>query len=358
MLDCLSLAERGAGYVSPNPLVGAVVVKDGSVVGRGYHRRFGGPHAEIHALRQAGSRARGATLYVNLEPCCHHGKTPPCTDAIIKAGIKRVVVGMTDPNPLVNGKAVRLLRRSGIRVSTGTLRYECARLNEAFVTFITRDRPFVAVKIAQSLDGRINDGLGHHRWISNERSRKIVHALRARYDAVLVGANTIRTDNPRLTVRAVKGRDPYRVVIDGRMTTPLSARVYSDRNRQRTFLFVSGKASRTRKNALSVLRRRGVNIRELGSAGNYIVNLKSVLRQLHRNNVSSVLVEGGGQTFRNFVDAGLVDKFIIFVSPKVLRKGQSVWDRNGDRTIRRLRFRDVSAWNIQGDVMMEMYVRR
>jgi len=358
MLECLSLAERGAGYVSPNPLVGAIVVKNGTIVGRGYHRRFGGPHAEIHALRQAGDRARGATLFVNLEPCCHSGKTPPCTDAIIRAGAKRVVIGIRDPNPLVNGKAISLLRRSGIQVKTGILAPECRKLNESFITFITSGRPFVALKIAQTLDARIEDGSGRPRRISNEQSRRIVHALRARYDAVLVGANTIRVDDPQLTVRTIKGRDPYRVILDGNMSSPLSARVYRDNNRDRTILFVSRNAARKKRSSVSALRGRGVDVRALEASKGHLLKLESVLQELRRNNVASILVEGGGHTFRSFLKERLVDKIIVFVSPKLFGKGQSVWDRVDARTIRHLILRDVSTWNIGGDVMVESYIGR
>jgi diaminohydroxyphosphoribosylaminopyrimidine deaminase/5-amino-6-(5-phosphoribosylamino)uracil reductase len=204
MLECLSLADKGGGYVSPNPLVGALVVKNGRVIGRGYHAFFGGPHAEVNAIRKCSGSPRGATLVANLEPCNHQGKTGPCTALIIKAGISRVVVGLPDPNPQVRGKGIAALRRAGIRVDVGVMREACEKINERFTKFITQNIPFVAMKVAQALDGRIGGGPGDPRWITTLASRKIVHHLRSRYDAVLVGAGTVLADNPSLTVRQAK----------------------------------------------------------------------------------------------------------------------------------------------------------
>src|SRR5437660_11091013 len=211
MLECLSLAARGAGHVSPNPLVGCVIVKRGRVIGRGFHRRFGSPHAEVNAIRSAHEPVRGATLYVNLEPCHIYGKTPPCTDLIIESGIAHVVVGMKDPNPRMKGRGIRNLRRAGIRVTMGILERECRRINEFFARFITTGLPFVTLKIAQSLDGKI--GGSKVGWITGRASGKLVHMLRSRHDAVLVGAGTVVKDNPRLTVRHIRGRNPVRIVL-------------------------------------------------------------------------------------------------------------------------------------------------
>src|SRR5258706_309746 len=203
MLECLALARRGAGSVSPNPMVGCVIVKKGIVIGRGYHRRFGGPHAEVNAIRSSAAPVRGSTLYVNLEPCNHQGKTPPCTELIIRSKIARVVVGTTDPNPLVSGGGIRRLRRAGVKVSVGLLEEECLRLNEFFFKYITTRLPFVTLKVAQTLDGKIAAPKSFPRWITGRQSRRHVHTLRSQYDAVMVGAGTVLADNPRLTVRNV-----------------------------------------------------------------------------------------------------------------------------------------------------------
>jgi diaminohydroxyphosphoribosylaminopyrimidine deaminase/5-amino-6-(5-phosphoribosylamino)uracil reductase len=354
MLECLSLAEKGAGYVSPNPMVGAVLVKNGKVVGRGHHRRFGGPHAEVYALRQAGKNSRGGTLYVNLEPCCHYGKTPPCTDLIIQSGVKRVVVGMKDPNPLVNGKGIRILRSKGIKVDVGILQEDCRKLNEVFEKYVTTGLPFVTLKIAQTLDGKIADANGHSRWITNVHSRKLVHALRARYDAVLVGANTVRKDDPRLTVRFVKGRNPYRVVLDGNLSLSLRAKVFNDSNRNKTLLFAGVQVAHKKANFLGQLSRKGVRTILLESLNNKFLEIHSVLRILSRENVSSVLVEGGARTYAQFIEAGLVDKYIVFIAPKIFGKGLSAFEYlRRDIVERSPNIRATSSWNLRGDIMIE-----
>ncbi|MCD6129075.1 bifunctional diaminohydroxyphosphoribosylaminopyrimidine deaminase/5-amino-6-(5-phosphoribosylamino)uracil reductase RibD, partial [Candidatus Bipolaricaulota bacterium] len=227
MRRALELARLGEGYTRPNPLVGAVVVKDGEVIAEGYHARYGGPHAEMVALSRAGERARGADLYVNLEPCVHWGKTPPCVDRIIAAGIRRVILAARDPNPLVNGKGVDKLRSAGIEVVEGVLREEAEKLNEIFFHWVKTQRPFVALKLAMSLDGKIASRTGKSRWITGEEARKKVHELRRRYAAVLVGVNTVLTDDPQLTVREVEGPQPLRIVLDSRGRIPLSAKVLS-----------------------------------------------------------------------------------------------------------------------------------
>lgn len=359
MLECLSLAEKGAGYVSPNPMVGAVVVKNGTIMGRGYHRRFGGSHAEVLALRQAGHRARGATLYVNLEPCCHYGKTAPCTDLILKSGIKRVVIGLKDPNPLVNGRGIRRLQSGKVEVVLNILEHECKKLNEVFTKFITSGLPFVVLKIAQTLDGKIADAKGHSHWITDEFSRKIVHALRARYDAVLVGANTIIKDNPQLTVRVAKGRNPYRVILDGNFSVPLSSKVFQDKQKHRTFLFVSNTVAKRKKIHLTNLRNQGVRINALSRTKKGMLDIRQVLGVLADNNISSVLVEGGAHTYAEFIKARAVDKLVVFIAPKILGDGLSAFQYLGMRDLRRaLHFSNFSSWNLKGDMMVEAYLQK
>lgn len=359
MLECLSLAEKGAGSVSPNPMVGAVVVKDGKIVGRGYHKKFGEPHAEVFAIRQAEHRARGATLYVNLEPCCTYGKTPPCTDLILKSGIKRVVIGMKDPNVRVNGRGIRKLRQSNIKVRVGILENESKRLNESFIKFITTGMPYVILKIAQTLDGKIADAKGRSRWITGERSGKIVHALRARYDAVLVGANTISKDNPKLTVREAKGRNPYRVVIDGNLSSPLSSHIFRDRERGRTFLFVSTLTARRERRHITKLEKGGIHIQVLDGTKSNMLDIHHVLKILAQNNIASILVEGGARIYAEFLKAGAVDKLITFVAPKAIGDGLSAFQYVEKRDLdNALIFSDISSWNLDGDLMMEAYLQK
>lgn len=358
MLECLTLAEKGAGYVSPNPMVGAIVVKDGKIVGRGFHKRFGGPHAEVSAIRQAKNFAKGGTLYVNLECCCHYGKTPPCTDAIIQSGVKRVVVGMKDPNPLVRGKGIRRLKAANIEVELGVLRRECEKMNEVFSKFITTGQPFVTLKIAQTFDGRIADSEGNSRWITNHHSRRIVHALRARYDAVLVGANTISMDNPLLTVRAIHGRNPYRVIVDGNFSSPPSSRVFIDKDKHLTFLFTSRATARKEKKQISKLQRSGIRVYPMSPRNGSTLDIHQILAVLAESNISSVLVEGGARTYAEFVRANAVDKMIIFLAPKVFGDGLSAFQYLKEIELAKaLQFSRTSSWNLGGDLMIEAYLR-
>lgn len=354
MLECLALAEKGAGYVSPNPMVGAVVVKNGEVVGRGYHRRFGGPHAEVYAIRQGGNKNKGATLYVNLEPCCHYGKTPPCTDLIVRSGIKRVVIGMSDPNPLVHGKSIRILRSRGIRVDVGILKEECRKVNETFIKYITTGLPFVTVKIAQTLDGKIADVRGKSRWITNEYSRAIVHALRARYDAVLVGANTVTNDNPRLTVRFVKGRNPTRIVLDGSLTVSPHAGIFNDKHRSRTILFTSENSAVRKTARLNRISQKGVRVIVVKGKRN-LLNIHTVLRILARHSISSVLIEGGATTYGQFVRTGAVDKYVVFIAPKSIGRGLSAYEYFPRGLNQKPLMHNLSSWNLHGDIMFEAY---
>ncbi len=309
--EALRLAERGLGRTSPNPAVGAVVVRGGRIVGRGFHRRAGGPHAEVFALREAKQRARGATLYVTLEPCSHFGRTPPCADALIQAGIARVVIGAPDPNPQVAGRGLARLRRAGIAVETGVLVAECRALNVDFEKYITTGLPWVVLKLAATLDGRIATASGDSKWITGPEARRKVHELRNRLDAVLVGSETVIHDDPELTCRIRGGRDPLRVVLDGRLRVKPSARVFRDRpetTRLYTLDDASAKATR--------LHRRGVVVRRGG--GDRPGALTRVLRDLASAGVKSVLVEGGGTVAARALREGLVDRLMVFVAPKMI----------------------------------------
>jgi len=353
MGEVLNLARKGAGSVSPNPLVGCVVVKNNRIIGRGYHRYFGGPHAEVYAIRSAGKRIRGSTLYVNMEPCNHYGKTPPCTNLIIKKGIKRVVVGLRDPNPIVSGKGIAQLRKAHIQVDVGILQHECEKLNEMFTTFITHRRPFVTLKIAQTLDGKISLPHARSRWITNDTSRHIVHALRSVYDAVLVGAGTVRIDNPKLTVRHVRGRNPVRVVLDGPLSVNVKSSVFS--RSAKTILFISERAAREKYGKVRLLRKKGVEVIAVAAHKTSDIPLKKILKLLAGRGIASVMVEGGAEVFQKFIKAKLVDKLLIFIAPIIAGEGTNVVAAGHGNPNQFGRFKDVKTWNLDGDILIEAY---
>ena len=308
------LARRAAGRTSPNPMVGAVLVRDGKIVGRGYHHFAGAPHGEINALRQAGSKANGATLYITLEPCSHQGRTPPCTRAVIAAGVREVVAGVKDPNPLVAGRGFQKLRRAGIKVRFGLCPEECAQLIEAFAKFITQRRPFVTLKLAATLDGKIATASGDSRWISGERSRTLVHRWRDQMDAVLVGIGTVRADDPWLTCRIPNGRNPYRVVLDSRLRIALSARLLRLADAGKTIIATTTEAPIRKIRALEKL---GVVVWQLPS-GNNQVAWQPLLRELASIGVVSVLIEGGAAVAASALKHKIVDKLELFYAPKIV----------------------------------------
>jgi diaminohydroxyphosphoribosylaminopyrimidine deaminase/5-amino-6-(5-phosphoribosylamino)uracil reductase len=309
----LRLGRRGLGRTSPNPPVGAVVVRGRRVVGSGHHRRAGGPHAEIEALGEAGSRARGATLYVTLEPCNHHGRTPPCTEAVLAAGIRRVVFGVRDPNPHVRGAGARRLRRGGVEVQDGVEAAACRELIGAFARHATSGLPLVTLKLAASLDGRIATRTGASRWISGPAALRFVHRERNRTDAVMVGAGTVITDDPELTCRIRGGRDPLRVVVDGRLRIPLTARVLTNGAARGTLIAtVMSKGS-----TVNALRRLGATVVVLpGKSG--ALSLRRLLRELGRRGVTSVLIEGGSRLAAGALREGVVDRLLLFLAPKLI----------------------------------------
>lgn len=316
MRQALRLARKGLGRTSPNPCVGAVIVKNGRVLASGYHHKAGMPHAEIEALNQLGGKASGATLYVTLEPCNHQGRTPPCTEAILRSGIRTVVVGMTDPNPTVSGGGCRFLEQHGLQVKKGILESECRVLNEAFVTFVTLGRPFVTVKSALTLDGWAATATGDARWVTNERSRRFVHTLRDRVDAVLVGVGTILADNPLLTARIQRGRskDPVRIVVDTNLRTPSHAKVLYHESRADTVIAVGNHVAAER---LERLRRPGVRPLVCPTKEGRI-DLVALLDILGEQSITSLLVEGGAGILGSLIREKLVDKFLIFKAPKIL----------------------------------------
>jgi diaminohydroxyphosphoribosylaminopyrimidine deaminase / 5-amino-6-(5-phosphoribosylamino)uracil reductase len=312
MARALQLASQGEGWVNPNPLVGAVVVQGSKIVGQGYHARFGGPHAEVMALEEAGEAARGATLYVTLEPCCHHGKTPPCTDRILEAGVRRVVYAMDDPNPKVCGQGAATLRTAGIDVRSGLLREAAEQQNEIFRTYITQQRPFIHLKLAVSLDGRIATRTGDSKWITGEAARLRAHELRRRHAAILVGVHTARCDDPRLDVRHVPGPSPRPVVLDPAGETPLSSKLLGGGRRPVVV------TDTMRPDKEETLTSRGVDVWRVETSTAGCFRLDLLLRRMHREGIDSVLVEGGGETAASFIEAGLVDRVTLFLAPRIL----------------------------------------
>ena len=318
MRQAIRLALRGKGRVSPNPMVGAVLVKHGRVLARGFHRKFGDPHAEVDCLRRVDGDLRDSTLYVNLEPCSHLGKTPPCVDLLLSRGVGTVVAAMKDPNPLVAGRGLEKLRRGGVHISVGVLEEEALALNYVFTKHITTRRPYIHVKIAQSRDGRISGG--HTRWISSLQSRRRVHVLRAEFDAVLVGAGTVRVDNPSLSVRAVKGRDPDVVILDGALSLSPRRTVFAPTGSRRVFLFTTKSALRGKSATAREFAARGTTVIALQANGGRL-GLHQVMRELYKRNVASVLVEGGAHVFTQFLAERLVDELTLFVSPNFFGNG-------------------------------------
>lgn len=317
MREAIRLERKACGRTRPNPQVGAVVVKGGQIVGSGYHKRAGLPHAEIEALKEAGKLARGAELYVTLEPCVHFGRTPPCVDSIIESGIKKVYVGTLDPNPVVHKKGVKKLRAAGVDVEYGILEGECRNLNEGYNVCISRSRPHVTLKIAATLDGNIADFNFRSKWITSESSRRFVHRLRAASDAVLVGINTVLFDDPLLTARdarAPKGQ-PLRVVLDERLRIPKNAKILG--GEAKTLLVTSKQRIDARKE--TKLKELAEIVRLKASGG--LIDLNALLSELARRDVQSLLVEGGATVFSSFIKGGLWDRIYLFIAPVILGEG-------------------------------------
>jgi diaminohydroxyphosphoribosylaminopyrimidine deaminase/5-amino-6-(5-phosphoribosylamino)uracil reductase len=339
MGQAMRLAEQGRGATRPNPVVGAVLVKGGKVMARGFHRRAGLPHAEIEALAQLGMRAPGATLYVTLEPCCHHGRTGPCTKKILDSGIRRVVVGCCDENPLVSGRGIAILRRVGLRVEAGCLKDECRRQNRAFFSWIKNKRPWVTMKIASTLDGCIGDRreklrAGLERWITGRRAREAAHALRAQHDAILVGVGTILADDPRLTVR-LTGQTakpgPLRIVLDSHLRTPPTAAILGEA-RAKAPLIVAAKPGKADRGLISRQRKleaAGAEVWFAPASRDGRPMLSSLLRYLAERKLQSLLVEGGSQIHGAFVAAGLVDSVALFLAPRLVGSGVPVVEGRG-----------------------------
>jgi diaminohydroxyphosphoribosylaminopyrimidine deaminase/5-amino-6-(5-phosphoribosylamino)uracil reductase len=313
MARALELAERGRGHVEPNPLVGAVVVREGQVVGEGWHQRFGGPHAEVHALAAAGTAACGSTLYVTLEPCCHHGKTPPCTEAVLAAGIGRVVAAMKDPFPQVAGKGAEQLRAANVAVVFGIGEEAARRLNAPYLKLLATGQPYVHLKWAMTLDGKIATRTGDSRWISNEASRRLVHELRGRVDAVVVGIGTVLADNPQLTARPCGPRTAVRVVLDSRGRLPATSLLAQTARSIPTVVAATEAISPER---AAVLEECGCGVLRLPATTGR-PGVQALLAELGRRRMTNILVEGGSAVLGSFLDAGALDEVHVFLSPRL-----------------------------------------
>nr|WP_304150655.1 bifunctional diaminohydroxyphosphoribosylaminopyrimidine deaminase/5-amino-6-(5-phosphoribosylamino)uracil reductase RibD [Mitsuokella multacida] len=314
MREALELARNAEGRTSPNPMVGAVIVQGGRIVAAGWHRKAGTPHAEIHALRMAGELAKGATLYVTLEPCSHYGRTGPCAKAVVEAGIKRCVIAMKDPNPLVAGRGIKILEDAGVETVCGVLEEEARRLNEVFLKWVPEKMPFVALKTAMTLDGKIATRTGESQWITNEASRRRVHEYRDRYDSILVGIGTVLHDDPSLTTRLPDGtgKNPVRIIVDSQARTPLTAKVVCD-GQAKTIVAVTEQAPAERCEALEAV---GAEVVRAGKGAH--VDLRALMQMLGQREICSVFVEGGGSVNFSLLQAGLVDKVYAFIAPKII----------------------------------------
>lgn len=321
MQRVLALALRGSGTVSPNPRVGCVIVKNGGIIAEGWHREYGGLHAEADAIRNATEDISGATLYVNVEPCAHYGKQPPCANLIIEHGIRRVVVGMIDPFHQVNGAGVELLKNAGVEITTGVLSEECEWVNRAFTKFVTVRMPYLIAKTAQTIDGCIATARGESHWITGEESRRRVHILRSELDAVLVGKSTALSDNPSLDVRLVPGRNPRRVIFDTTLSLPLDLKLFTDNNRENTLVICNSAVSTSKK--ANILLEAGISIVGVSVGSDGFPDPKEALYDLaNTHKIASVMVEGGGRILSSCFRDNLIDEFHFFVAPVIMGNGK------------------------------------
>lgn len=316
---CFELAKKGIGKVSPNPLVGCVIVKNGRIIGEGWHEEYGKSHAEINAFNNCITSPEGSTLYSNLEPCSHtNKKTPPCVPEIINRKISKVVISNVDPNPDVNGKGLGQLKQHGITVVPGIMEDEGKELNRFYFKYVENKIPFVTIKIAQTLDGKIADSQGKQSWITGDESGKYVHSLRGIYDTVLIGANTVAVDDPLLTVRNTSGRNPVRIVLDGNQSISSTAKILNQQDNENTWIVTSDVVTN---NFKRVLKEKGVKLITLPTSSSNKINLEEVLIEAGKRNISSILVEGGSSIFTQFIDQKLFDELIVLQSPKLFGKG-------------------------------------
>ena len=356
MSRAASLALRARGRTSPNPLVGALVVKNGKVIGSGYHKKAGLAHAEVMAIDSAGPRAKGSTLYVTMEPCAHYGLTPPCVDKIISSGARRVVVGMVDPNPLNNGRGIDILKERGLSVDVGFLEPRLRTLNESFIKYITRRVPFVTVKVGQSLDGKIATKDGNSKWITSDAARKFARKLRSNYDAIMVGVNTVIRDNPYLSPEG-RGSFLSRIVVDSRLSTPACANIFRSPGSVFIATIEPARGQETENRKLLSEKARIIDVKD----NNGQVNLHSLLKKLGNLKITNILVEGGGSLIGSLFDLGLVDKVLFFIAPKIIGGKDSICSVMGKGVLRidkSVRLKDVKIRRIGEDLLVEGHVYR
>ncbi len=347
----IRLARKGIGKTSPNPMVGAVIVANGKIIGQGYHKRCGDHHAEINAINSTKKNIKGSTFYITLEPCSHYGRTPPCVDAVIQENPERVVVGSLDPNPEVNGRGIKILRSKGIKVDVGILETECRQLNEHYFKFVKTGMPYITVKYAQTLDGRIATKSGDSQWISSEASRRYVHHLRGINDGIMVGAGTVAADNPQLTVRHVKGKNPFRIIVDSKLRIPIKSSVLTDINSHLTIIATTSSAPTVK---ITAIKKLGVEVWVARKERDGRVSLRDLLKKLGKREIVSVLVEGGSEVITSLLKANLVDKMIIPIAPKIIGKGlEAIGDLKINKINKAIRFSSFKTMKKGDDIIFE-----
>lgn len=350
MEQAIKLARKGLGFVSPNPMVGSVIVKNNRVIGAGYHARFGGDHAEVAAVKSATEDVAGATMYVTLEPCCFHGKTPPCVNLIIEKKISHVVIGSVDPDPRVNQKGIQILRENGVEVSFSALVNECNQLIEAYSWHRNNCVPFTTIKVAQTLDGQIATQTGHSQWISSPDSRTFAHQLRKEHDAVMVGTGTVIADNPQLNLRHVKGVNPRRIILDSKLRIPVDAHVLKADDIEKSILVTSVEASEKK---LEQLKKIGVEVIKIHSNQDKRLDLKQLWEVLGRKGITSLLVEGGSQLITSLLHQKLANRFIAAIAPLILGQGTPAVGNLGKQKIDdAIHLKNIRKKNIEDDIIL------
>jgi len=359
MMSAIRIAAKGAGRTSPNPMVGALIVKDGVVLGQGYHKRAGEPHAEINAINASGAKARGAELYINLEPCSHFGRTPPCADSVITSGIARVVIAMKDPNPKVAGRGIEKLKRAGIEVEVGILEEKAKKLNEVFIKHVTTGLPFVTMKAAVTLDGCIATRTGESKWITGEASRRHVHRIRARTDAILVGIGTVKRDDPSLTTRLARGRgkSPVRVVLDEALSISPSARVMKGHPGSCLIIATTDKAPTEKIEQL-----KGDNVKIIVyNGGDGLIPLRTLMKDLGSLGIASLIIEGGSEVNASAMNAGIVDKVTMYYAPRIMGGKNSIKVVGGagiDAIADAVELENISIKHFDDDFLVEGYIKK
>lgn len=351
----LNLAEKGRGKVSPNPMVGAVIVKNGKVIGEGYHEKYGSAHGEVNAINNSIEDVKGGTMYVTLEPCSHYGKTPPCVEKIIKNKINRVVIGMVDPNPVVSGDGIKKLKEAGIEVVVGILEKECKKLNEVFIKYITQKKPFGILKIAMSLDGKIATFSGESKWITGEKSRNMVHMLRNEVSGIMVGVETVIKDNPQLTCRLENGKNPVRIIVDSTLRIPMESKVIEEADITETIIATTEKAE---KKKLAKLEALGVTILTIKSKENR-VDLKELMKALGEKKIDSILIEGGATLNFSAFKEGIVDKVQVYIAPKIIggEKSKTSVGGSGIEILKNAyKVKNITSRTVEEDILIEGYI--